>query len=426
MEQNLNDISNPAFCDNIENKYNKLLLNSDEKTELFNKIMKYYQLKSDLLKKSKTVKKCPICGQKSDETSININKVCSSTYNTTTYCKELHMKCIAKKKCGGMYITYGVAFNVQNQVNENKKILEFIKHKIIINKNNLLFGLISEQDGIKIHEKLLNELKSITDTYKIQLYHVLFYTNNQRMNKDIQQLRTDLTQKIIEIKEYVNKANYEKVIDNYIEINKLYKCLVNLNKYKITTYTEQLFKCGDPDQPIDPELMPPPPPKHTIPDFNTIQNITNSVRPSSTNRRTGATKSTNNALSTTKNSKKIEKIEHLLNHMNMIFDDNFIDQLLQEDPAFIEQLYTEMTELTNLIKYATPEQNEKYETVRVLYETKLKELGWSPDQIKKDEDDDDDTNSGNPRPLIIEPFEPVTDNTNAELNNKFELDAIPL
>ena len=156
MEQNLNDISNPNFCGNIENKYNKLLLNEDDRSDLVNKINRYYQLKEELQKKS--IKKCPICNQKYDKTNIPIDEICSSSYNNTTFCRELKITCMAKKKCNGMNITYGIVFNLQDKVNENKKILEYLKHKIIINKNNVLYGLISESEGIKIHELLLSEL----------------------------------------------------------------------------------------------------------------------------------------------------------------------------------------------------------------------------------------------------------------------------
>lgn len=411
MEQNLNDISNPNFCENIENKYNKLLLNEDDRTELVNKITIYYQLKEQLQKQS--IKKCPMCGQKYDKVNLPIDDICKSSYNTTTFCRELKITCMAKKKCNGMNIKYGVVFNLQDKVNENKKILEYLKHKIIINKNNVLYGFISETEGIKTHELLLAELHAITDTYKPQLYNVLFYTNNNKMNSDIHQLSVDIKSKIAEIKEYVIHENYEKVIDNYIDINKLYKCLITLNKYKTTAYSEQLFKCD----PNDPDITN----QSEIPDYNTILNLTKTIRPElpKSNNNKKATKTINASTNNNNKTGRFKKIEHGLHHMGMLFEDNFIDQLIQEDPAFIEQAYSEMTELTKLMKYATEEQTKIYNELRVLYDNKLKELNWHPGNIRNDTEEDDA-----PRRLIIEPVtNPVSE---SDVPDRFVLDAINL
>jgi hypothetical protein len=231
------------------------------------------------------------------------------------------------------------------------------------------------------------------------------------MNSDIQQLSIDIKSKIAEIKEYVINENYEKVIDNYIDINKLHKCILTLNKYKQTAYSEQLFKCdiNDLDMPLQPEIT----------DYDTILNLTKTIRPEVPKSNNKKTTKTTNTSTNNKNSGKIKKIEHGLNHMSMLFEDNFIDQLLEEDPAFIEQVYSEMTDLTKLMKYATDDQTQMYNELREVYDNKLKELNWNPGNIIKDTEEED-----SPRRLIIEP---VTNHTSdSDAPDRFKLDAITL
>ena len=427
MELNEKNETSKNVCEDIENKYNQLLLTPDEQTQLFNKIMGYYQLKEQFIKQS--IKKCILCGINAEHKHTNISEIFTSTYNTQTYCKELKIECIAKNKCHGMVIKYGLVFNLDNKTNETKKILEFIKHQIIINKNNILYGLVDEDKGVKLHTSLLEQLKEITDTYKTQLYHLLFYSNNQHMNKDIQQLRDDIKYKIIEIKELISKENYERAIENYIDIIKLHKCLVTMNKYKSTIYSEQLFKCGT-DMPI-----------HDVPtpDFEKLLEMTkeptkkltkeikkknttikkNNAKTSVKERTTNPTPSTTTTNKNATNAKKIDKINHILNHMFIIFEGDFIDQLLEDDKEFIEQVYTEMNELKKIMKYATDEQKEKFNEINEIYENKIKELNWTPSTRKEDDDDNI------PPPLELH-IEPLNTPNEASLHDKFDSDAIPL
>lgn len=423
MEQNENVI-NKDMCEEMESKYNKMLLSVEEQSALSNKIMVYYQLKEQFIKQN--VKKCPLCGNKIERPNIPISDIFTSTYNTQTYCKELQIKCISKKKCQGMIIKYGIVFNLNEQSTENKKILDAIKNQIIINKNNLLYGLIDEPDGINIHNTLLEQLQNITNIYKTQLYHVLFYTNNQHMNTDIQQMRNDIKHKIMEIKEYIIKENYEKVIENYIDIMNLHKCLISMNKYKSTIYSEQLFKC-DSDIPME----------HTpIPDLTSVFDITKDIPKKKHIKKTLKNKHSHLTPQPSpqpfaqsppsqqqpdnksdKNHKKIDKINHILNHMFLIFDGDFIDELIKDDKTFIEQVYLEMMELNKIIKYATKEQQDQYNIIAELYENKIQELNWSPDQMTQDQDE-----SNQSSPLHIDQI-PLNDTT---LRDKFDSSAIEL
>jgi hypothetical protein len=401
------------LCENMENKYNQLLLSSEEETILFNKIMVYYQLKEQLIKQS--FKKCQLCGNKAEHTHPNISDIFTSTYNKKTQCRELQIKCISKNKCTSMIIKYGIVFNLDNQTNENKKILEFIKNQIIINKNNILYGLVDEEEGVNIHKSLLDKLQEITDIYKTQLYYVLFYANNKHMNKDIQQLRNDIKYKILEIKELIIKENYEKVVENYIDIMNLHKCLINMNKYKSTIYSEQLFKC-DTDIPIE---------NNQIPDFNSIVEMTkpNKNRNKNIKENKKKTLKTDQVMekTTTKNIKKIDKITHILNHMLIIFEGDFIDELLDTDKDFIEQVYMEMNDLNKIMKYATKEQQELYEIINDLYQKKIKELNWTPNNMRGEDEDVP------PPSLHIEEIStPTNPDIDINLRDKFDSDAILL
>jgi hypothetical protein len=431
IELNEKKVISKDLCQDIENKYNQMLLTPDEQSQLFNKIMGYYQLKQQFIKQS--IKKCILCRNNTEHTHNKISDIFTSTYNTQTYCKELKIKCTAKNKCQGMTIKYGIVFNLDDKTNETKKILEFIKHQIIINKNNLLYGLIEEEKGIKLHTTLLEQLKEITDSYKTQLYHVLFYSNNQHMNNDIQQLREDIRYKIIEIKESVIKENYERAIENYIDIIKLHNCLVTMSKYKSTIYSEQLFKCGNGDIPIHEEMA--------SPDFEKLLELTKepttkefkkrnhskTIKSVATTKATAvkkqATSSTTNTTNPTKNIKKIEKIDHILNHMFILFEGDFIDQLLEDDKEFIEQVYTEMNDLKKIIKYATEEQKKQYDIINELYENKIKELNWSPNKMNDREREDDEDRSPPPLELHIESLNTPNEES---LHDKFDSDAIPL
>lgn len=406
-----NEISTD-LCEDMENKYNQMLLTPDEQSQLFNKIMGYYQLKEQFIKQA--IKKCQVCGSKSEHG----NKPCdifTSSYNTHTFCRELKITCCAKNKCRGMVIKYGIVFNLDTQTNENKKLLEFIKEQIIINKNNILYGLIDEEPGINIHNTLLKQLEDITNMYKKQLYYMLFYSNNQHMNKDIQQLRNDIHYKITEIKQHVIKENYVRAIEEYIDIIKLHNCVVNMNKYKSSIYSEQLFKCNSTDINIG---------GGDHPDIDTILNITTMAPPPtpepieiSQKKKNAKTTVKQSDTTTSRHLKKIEKINHILDHMSIIFEDDFIDQLLKDDKNFIEQVYTEMNDLKKIIKYATDEQKDKYDKINTLYENKINELQWTPDQMTDDSDD------GPPALLKIEEI-PTTDDP--ALQNKFDSEAIQL
>jgi len=96
MEQPEKNEINTDVCQDMENKYNQMLLTTDEQNKLFNKIMGYYQLKEQFIKKS--IKKCQLCGNKSEHGNVKASDIFTSSYNPKTYCKELKIACFAKNK----------------------------------------------------------------------------------------------------------------------------------------------------------------------------------------------------------------------------------------------------------------------------------------------------------------------------------------
>jgi hypothetical protein len=344
-------------CSMLVEKYNDLLLTEKQKKEIVDKTNYYYSMKKIAIKKKKT---CVLCNK-----SLPINTKNSqfiSTYDDITFCKTLEIKCLANSPCKGWKLTYGVVFDLEKIIREQKLHIETLKRSIILNKNDMMFGYKSNKDAIELHDVLVSQLEGIMDTYSTRLYKYLSYANNNRMNEDIDKINKHIIFMTEEIKRFVSQEQIKEAVESYLSIKNDYICMKNMKQIKENSYKEHLFNCKS--QFMDDEII-----------------ITRKKKKSSKEKEIIEKKERKESEILSKEDEKEKKkeqktkqtIEKELHHLFDTYE--MFDTLIEDDPDFQEQTIKEIKSLKIKIKkYGTADQKLEFNTVEELLEGKIKEI----------------------------------------------------
>ncbi len=217
-------------CDSIIDKYTTHLLNETERLEVSHKIFQYYTLK---MKKSAT---CVFCKKPHTKNEYY------SKYNPKTTCRTLRIKCVnTNHPCAGWSFTYGVIYNIHETVLNTMRTSDGIKTNVIVNKNDELYGYVSEDVAQKKHQKLLIELEKNNSSYISQLYDVLIYTENPKLNAEHERLKAELFDTTAMLKQ--SDGNIASIIRNNNHIRELHKCIQRISTVIKSLKTEQLVHC---------------------------------------------------------------------------------------------------------------------------------------------------------------------------------------
>jgi len=134
--------------------------------------------------------------------------------------------------CGlNIKIKLGIFTNLRDDILSSKNDISENKNKIIIEKNNEIFGYVSSDKVIENYEKIYNDINNDIELYEYsnQLYNNIVY-NEERIN-ELNKLETDLNIEIVEIKQLCkdyNNTNNIALIKNVVE--SYIKNIVPMNK----------------------------------------------------------------------------------------------------------------------------------------------------------------------------------------------------
>jgi hypothetical protein len=360
-------------CSSLVDKYTDLLLTDKQKKEISDRTNFYYSMKQKSLKK---VGFCVLCNKRF---ASNTNKKTSqfiTEYDDTTYCRTLEIFCFADHPCKGWKLVYGVVFNLEEMIQQHKKQIEELKRAIIINKNDLMFGYKARKDAIELHETLIAQLEGIMETYSTRLYKYLSYANNNRMNEDIDKINKHITLLTEDIKGFVAQEKIREAVEASLAIKSDYVCMKNLKQLQENSYREFLFNCQS--QFVEDEEM-------SIKENKKASKEKEVIEKTQKKKKKEMEKEVEEGEEKKEKNKK-KKIEQELNHLFMTFD--IIDELLDADPDFLDQISKEIKKLKLMIKkHGTEEQVGEFKTIEDLFATKFSEVENKKRDREKEEHD---------------------------------------
>jgi hypothetical protein len=353
-------------CSIVVDKYTDLLLTDKQKKEIEDKTNYYYSMKKNSLKKPGI---CVLCNKRFDSINKRGNQFINS-YDESTYCRTLEIVCFASSPCKGWKLVYGVVFNLEELIREHRKQVEEIKRAIIVNKNDLMYGYKERKEAIELHEILIAQLEGIMDTYSTRLYKYLSYANNNRMNEDIDKINKHITLLTEDVKVFVSQDKIKEAVEASLSIKSDYICMKNLKSLQENSYREYLFNCES--QFVEEEEVSKKESEKSSKEKEVIEKTQKKKNKQIEKEKTVEEK---------KESSKKKKIEQELNHLFMTFD--IIDELLDADPDFLDQISKEIKKLKLMIKKnGTEEHEDEFKTIEDLFDTKFREV----EEKKKEEE----------------------------------------
>ena len=221
------------YTEGLNNYYR---LKSDYNKNIQKEKLKLIEMNVSLKKKKKLYKefkpKCINCKQTG-------GTVFDRKFNTEKRGVVLTAKCgNTKTPCNlDIIINLGYIYNIENQLEITKNMLEHLKQVIIKEKNDLIYGYIDSENIVE----LFNETKEnfANTMYSFELYNSLFLnqTDNFDKNNRIIELKASIYDDIAFIKNYIrdfNKTENLQFVRDAVElyINELYS--QNLSNKKST------------------------------------------------------------------------------------------------------------------------------------------------------------------------------------------------
>lgn len=128
---------------------------------------------------------------------------------------------IAKAICGDrvnpcqldIELNLGNVSTIEIDLKTEEDEIKELKKKIVILKNDLLFGYITTDKAVDQFEELKKELSSATEMYEIILVsNIKLYGDGPYENKEIKKLELDIFNDIKQIKTYISDFNREKEV----------------------------------------------------------------------------------------------------------------------------------------------------------------------------------------------------------------------
>jgi hypothetical protein len=336
-------------CNLLFDKYSDLIFTEEQTNTLNDNINFYYNAKAKHIKQKN--KKCVICGKSPGSTFVE-------KYNEADYIRSLHIYCNNDKPCQGWNTSYGVIFDLQNITQNEKKYIDNLKQMIIINKNDMMFGYKSEKEAIELHDTLIKQLENITDTYANKLYKYLYFSRNEQMNKDIAKIKNHIEDLKKEISINVIGQDYNTAVVNCLKIKDDMKCILKYKELEKIGTGEYLFN-------INSELVTE---EHKEKKKRDTNRKNKKIEEREVEKETEQEeKEKSSSKSDAKHKKEIEKeLKHLFDTFEII------EELLQVDQDYLEQVEKELTHLKKKIKkHGTEDQKSQFELLNNLYKERL-------------------------------------------------------
>lgn len=344
-------------CSMLVDKYTDLLLTEKQKKDVVDKTIYYYSMKKRAAKKKRL---CVLCNK--PFTGNARESQFHSKYDEMTFCRTLEIKCLANPPCKGWKLTYGVVFDLEKIIRDQKTHIDHLKRSIILNKNDMMFGYKSNKEAIELHDILVSQLEGIMDTYSTRLYTYLSYANNNRMNEDVDKINKHIVFLTEEIKRFVAQEQIKEAVESYLSIKNDYVCLKKLKHIQENSYREYLFNCKS--QFVEDEIEV----------VNKKKNVSKQKEViEKTSRKEKVAVSKEEEKEKKKEEKTKQAIEKELSHLFDTYE--MFDELLKDDPYFPEQTMKEIKTLkTKVKKYGNEDQMMEFKTVEGLLGQKLKEI----------------------------------------------------
>lgn len=330
-------------CNLLLDKYADLLLTEDKKTSLHDSINFYYNSKAKYLKQKN--KKCAICGKPPGSSFVE-------TYDDVDYIRSLNIYCNNDDPCQGWSASYGVIFDLESITQNQKKYIDNLKHMIIINKNDMMFGYKSEKESIELHETLITQLEAVSDTYASRLYKYLYFSRNEQMSKDIEKIKTHIDNLKKDISLNVISEDYNSAVINSLKIKDDMKCLLKYRELEEIGRGEYLFNNDS---------------SFVINERGEKKKRESNRKKKNIEEREVEKEEQEEKSSKKKTDQKSKKaIEKELKHLFDTFD--IIDELLDVDPDYLEQVEKELTDLKKKInKHGSENHKNEFELLNNLY-----------------------------------------------------------
>ena len=137
----------------------------------------------------------------------------------------------------------GNVSNINDDLKKEEDLVKDLKKKIIILKNNLLFGYTTTEKAVEEFEELKKDLSSATEMYEIILVSsISYYGDGPIQNEEIKKLELDIFNDINQIKSYMSDFNRKKDVQYAQDavtfmISQLTPKIISLRKIKYPIMT---------------------------------------------------------------------------------------------------------------------------------------------------------------------------------------------
>ena len=193
--------------------------------EFLSSLNNYYKLKSEyeesITKEKKKVLKLDHLSwrekrreyQKYHPKCINCKRPVGSIFKTVKEKdKEKHL--VSKKlvaMCGdrvdpcelNIEIQMGDIIRIDRFLEEDETDLKNVKNKIILNKNDLLFGYISSNYALEKFDEIKEDLDLYTTSYELSLEKYMYFLHNKEKHEELKSVELELYDIVKRIKEFI-------------------------------------------------------------------------------------------------------------------------------------------------------------------------------------------------------------------------------
>lgn len=157
----------------------------------------------------------------------------------------------AKAMCGDrvdpcpldIELDLGNISNITDDLKKEEELVKDLKKKIIILKNDLLFGYTTTEKAVEEFEELKKDLSSATEMYEIILVSsISYYGDGPIQNEEMKKLELDIFNDIKQIKSYMSDFNRKKDVQYAQDavtfmISQLTPKIISLRKIKYPIMT---------------------------------------------------------------------------------------------------------------------------------------------------------------------------------------------
>lgn len=119
-------------------------------------------------------------------------------------------------------IQMGDIIRIDDFLNEDEEDLKKLKNKIILNKNDLLFGYISSNYALEKFDEIKDDLDLTTTSYELSLEKYMFFLHNKENREELKSVELELYEMVKRIKEYMKlyeSTQNTQFVKEAVEIN---------------------------------------------------------------------------------------------------------------------------------------------------------------------------------------------------------------